>query len=199
VHELAERLKPRTDGGLLAHKGQVEVVSSHDAEGEVASNLRWGTYVVFEAADEYVRRCFADYGLKTDASGRYGALWRPYHLIGLELGISVASVALRGEPTGAPTGFRADVVCVAKRRLEAGEVLDGEGGYRVWGRLMPAADSLAMGALPIGLAHGRLSRAVEAGQVVRRADVAPDGTTEAHRLRAEMERVLAPGAARAAE
>ena len=199
VYELAERLKPKAEGGLLAHKGQVEVVSSHDAAGEVANNLRWGTYVVFEAADEYVRRCFADYGLKTDSSGRYAALWRPYHLIGLELGISVASVALRGEPTGAPTGFRADVVCVAKRRLEAGEALDGEGGYRVWGRLMPAADSLAMGALPIGLAHGRLARAVEAGQVVRRADVALDETAEAVRLRAEMERVFAPGAARAAE
>jgi len=199
VYDLAERLKPRAEGGLLAHKGQVEVVSSHDTAGEVANNLRWGTYVVFEAADEYVRRCFADYGLKTDSSGRYGALWRPYHLIGLELGVSVASVALRGEPTGIATGFRADVVCIAKRRLEAGEVLDGEGGYRVWGRLMPAAESLATGALPIGLAHGRLLRAVEAGQVVRRADVALDETTEAHRLRAEMERVLAPGAARAAE
>lgn len=199
VYALAERLKPKAEGGLLAHKGQVEVVSSHDATGEVANNLRWGTYVVFEAADDYVRRCFADYGLKTDSSGRYAALWRPYHLIGLELGISVASVALRGEPTGAPTGFRADVVCVAKRRLEAGEVLDGEGGYRVWGRLMPAADSLAMGALPIGLAHGRLARAVEAGQVVHRADVALDETVEAVRLRAEMERLFAPGAARAAE
>ena len=45
------------------------------------------------------------------------------------------------------------VAAVAKRNLRAGEMLDGEGGYTVWGRLMPAAKSLATGALPIGLAH----------------------------------------------
>ncbi len=199
VYDLAENLKPREDGGVLAFKGQVEVVSSAGPGGAVvADNLRWGTYVVFEAPSEYVRRCFADYGLKTDSSGRYAALWRPYHLIGLELGVSVASVALRREATGAATGFRADVVAIAKRDLKAGEVLDGEGGYCVWGRLMAAAESLSAGALPIGLAHGRLGRAIGAGEIVRRADVALDSTTQAYRLRAEMEREFAPSS-RAAE
>ena len=96
-------------------------------------DLRWGVYVVFEAPSDYVKRCFAEYGLMTDPSGRYAALYKPYHLIGLELGISVASAGLRGEPTGAPTGFRADVVATAKRDLTAGEMLDGEGGFTVWG------------------------------------------------------------------
>src|SRR5690606_25885331 len=118
----------------------------------------------FRAPGDYQARCFAEYGLVTDPGGRYAAMYKPFHLIGLELGISVASVALRGEATGAPTGFRADVASVAKRDLAAGEILDGEGGATVWGRLMPATDSLAAGALPIGLAHGvRLERPVRKG------------------------------------
>jgi len=109
-------------------------------------------------------------------------------LIGLELGISVASVALRGEATGAPRGFGADVAAVAKRDLAAGETLDGEGGYTVWGRLMPAKDSLAQGALPIGLAHGvRLNAPVARGEIVRWADVEIDPGDATVRVRREME------------
>src|SRR5581483_5850056 len=140
VDDLPRVLRPAEAGGQLHHRGQVEVVSSLERDGRpVFRDLRWGVYVVFEAPTEYVRRCFAEYGLVTDPSGRYAALYKPYHLIGLELGISVASAALRGEATGAPTGFRGDVVATAKRDLAAGEMLDGEGGYTVWGKLMPAA------------------------------------------------------------
>jgi predicted homoserine dehydrogenase-like protein len=154
--------------------------------------LRWGVYATFAADSEYVKRCFAEYGLATDESGNYSAMYKPYHLIGLELGISVASVGLRGEPTGAPTGFRGDVVAVAKRGLKAGDVLDGEGGHTVWGKLMPARDSLVQGGLPIGLAHGvKLTRAVAKGAVVTRRDIAlPE--TEAARVRLEMEALFAP-------
>ena len=91
-------------------------------------------------------------------------MYKPYHLIGLELNVSVLSAALRGEATGQPRQWMADVVATAKRDLRAGEVLDGEGGYTVWGRLMPAAASVALGGLPIGLAHGvELVRDVAAG------------------------------------
>jgi predicted homoserine dehydrogenase-like protein len=136
----------------------------------------------------------------TDTSGRYSAMYKPYHLIGLELGISVASAALRQEPTGCPTGFRGDAVATAKRDLAAGETLDGEGGYTVWGRLMPATGSLAQGALPIGLAHGvPLRRAIKAGEAVRWADVDIDETVEAVRVRREMEEMFRAPLARAAE
>jgi predicted homoserine dehydrogenase-like protein len=181
VDDLARILGPRG--------GQVEVVSSLERDGRpVFRDLRWGVYVVFEAPSDYVARCFAEYGLITDPTGRYSALYKPYHLIGLELGISVASVGLRGEPTGQAIDFRGDAVAVAKRDLKPGEVLDGEGGYTVWGRLMPAAASLAEGALPIGLAHHvALRQTVPAGRVVRWADVAVDETAEAVRIRREME------------
>ena len=150
--------------------------------------MRWGVYVTFAGDSDYVRRCFDEYGLLTDASGNYTAMYKPYHLIGLELGISVASVGLRGEPTGRPDGFRGDVVAIAKRDLKAGETLDGEGGYTVYGRLMPASASLQLGGLPIGLAHGvRITRSVDKEHPLTWDDVAaPD--SEAVRIRREMER-----------
>jgi predicted homoserine dehydrogenase-like protein len=135
-----------------------------------------------------VRRCFAEYGLSTDQSGHYAALWKPYHLIGLELGISVASIAVRGEATGATGEWRGDVAATAKRALRAGERLDGEGGFTVYGKLMPAAESLAQDALPIGLAHNMVLKTdVPAGRAVRWSDVAYDAGQEAIRVRREME------------
>src|SRR6185312_5288986 len=189
VDDLPRVLRPASDGGQLHHKGQVEVISSLERDGRpVFRDLRWGVYVVFEAPSDYVQRCFSEYGLVTDPSGRYAALYKPYHLIGLELGISVASAGLRGEPTGSPTGFRGDAVATAKRDLTADETLDGEGGFTVWGRLMPAADSLRLGGLPIGLAHHvRLRNPVKAGMPVRWADVAIDETGEPVRVRREVE------------
>ncbi|MBI1965900.1 MAG: Gfo/Idh/MocA family oxidoreductase [Betaproteobacteria bacterium] len=190
VDDLPRMLRPRSEGGLLHHRGQVEVISSLGRDGSpVARDLRWGVYITFAADSDYVRRCFLEYGLVTDESGNYAAMYKPHHLIGLELGISVASVGLRGEPTGAPTGFRGDVVSVAKRDLKPGESLDGEGGYTVRGKLMPARDSLACGGLPIGLAHGvELTRAVRKGATVTWRDItAPDSEAAHLRLRMEEE------------
>ncbi len=188
VDDLPRVMRPRAEGGHLAHRGQVEVVSSLERDGRpVFRDLRWGVYVNFAADTDYVRRCFKEYGLHTDESGNYAAMYKPYHLIGLELGISVASVGLRGEATGTATGFRGDVVSIAKRDLREGDALDGEGGYTVYGRLMPAADSLACAGLPIGLAHGmKITRRIAKGEVVTWNDVAaPD--SEAVRVRRDME------------
>ena len=144
--------------------------------------------MVFEGETDYIRRCFEEYGVKTDPSGRYACMYKRWHLIGLEVGISVASVGLRGEPTGCATGWRADAVATSKKNLKAGEVLDGEGGYAVVGRLMPAADSLSQGCLPLGLAHGwKLVRDVSAGQPVKWTDAAVDANSTARCVRREME------------
>jgi len=192
VDDLARVLRPAAEGGRLHHRGQVEVISSVERDGRpVFRDLRWGVYVTFAADSDYVRRCFKEYGLVTDDTGNYSAMYKPFHLIGLELGISVLSVALRGEPTGRPTGFRADAAATAKRDLSQGETLDGEGGYTVWGKLMPALDSLAVSALPIGLAQGlKLTRPVAAGRPVTWADVAAE-PIQAVRFRREMEGIFA--------
>jgi predicted homoserine dehydrogenase-like protein len=192
VDDLPQVLRGAAAGGALEADGVVEVVSSLERDGRpVFRDLRWGVYAVLKAPNEYARTCFKEYGLKTDASGWYAAMYKPYHLIGLELGMSVLSAALRGEPTGQATGWRGDVAAVAKRALRAGEMLDGEGGYTVWGKLIPAERSLTEGVLPIGLAHKvSLTRDVAAGAVVRWADVdVPD--SEAVRVRRDMERRFA--------
>lgn len=167
----------------------VEVVSSLERDGRpVFRDLRWGVYVVLKAPNPYAAACFRQYGLPTDSTGLYAAMYKPFHLIGLELSISVLNAALRGEPTGATRFWRGDAVATAKRDLRAGEMLDGEGGYTVYGRLMPAAASRAAQALPIGLAHGvTLKRDVAAGVVVTCADVALDETSPIVSLRRELE------------
>ena len=191
--EIAKFLKPKADGGTLAYKGTVEVISSLNRDKTpVLHHLQMGVYVTYEAPSEYTQRCFNEYWLLPDETGKYAGLYRPLHLIGLELGVSVASIMLRGEPTGSPTGWQADVVAIAKRDLKAGEVLDGEGGYMVWGKIMPATTSLAKNCLPLGLAHMKLVRPVTKGQLVSWADVEVDPKDATVAFRRKMERTFAP-------
>lgn len=187
--ELADICKPKSEGGTLEKAGVTEVTSSVDRdERDIPHHLAMGTYVVFEGETEYARRCFREYHLLPDRSGKYAALYRPVHMIGLELGISVASAALRNEPTGVPTGFRSDVVATAKRALKAGEILDGEGGFCVWGKQVPADVSLDKGFLPLGLAHGvTLKRDIGEGAPIGWADVGYDENDSAVKFRREME------------
>ncbi len=192
VDDLARMLKPKVDGGVLHHRGQVEVVSSLERDGRpVFRDLRWGVYVTFAADSEYVRQCFHEYGLVTDPSGRYASMYKPFHLIGLELGISVANAAVRGEATGSPDGWRGDCIAVAKRNLKAGEMLDGEGGYTVYGKLMPAADSRKAGALPMGLARKvKMKNNVAIDKPLTWDDVEYDEHGEAVKVRREMEKTF---------
>jgi predicted homoserine dehydrogenase-like protein len=191
--ELADVLKPRAEGGTLEKKGVTEVVSSLDRDGrDVPHHLAMGTYVVVESESPYAAQCFVEYHCLPDKSGRYAALYRPTHMIGLELGVSVASVALRGEPTGAPMCFNSDVVATAKRPLKKGEVLDGEGGFTVWGRQVPASVSLGEGYLPLGLASDvTLTADIAEGQPLRWSDVAIDASADAVKVRREMEAMFA--------
>jgi len=190
--------RPKSEGGHLEKKGMVEVISSLEADGRtIPYDIRMGVWVTVEGETDYIRHCFEEYNAHTDPSGRYFTLYKRWHLIGLEVGYSVASVVLRGEATGVATCWNADVVATAKRDLAVGEMLDGEGGYTVWGQLQPAAASLAYrgeGALPLGLAHQvRVVRPVSRGQMLSWADVEIDTTTRAYRVRREMERAIVPG------
>jgi predicted homoserine dehydrogenase-like protein len=192
VEDIPFVTRPKSEGGVLERKGMVEVVSSLEPDGRtIPYDIRMGVWVTVEGETEYIRNCFEEYNAHTDPSGRYFTLYKRWHLIGLEVGMSVASVALRGEPTGAAVGWNADVVATAKRDLTAGEVLDGEGGYTVWGKLLPAATSMRTGGLPLGLAHGiKLLRPVKQGQALSWDDVAVDTSTDAYKLRRAMERLF---------
>jgi predicted homoserine dehydrogenase-like protein len=185
---LSQVLRPESVGGQLEFSGQVEVVSSLERDGQpVERDLRWGVYCVFEAPNDYSAACFSQYGMNTDDSGRYSAMYKPFHLIGLELNISILSAALREQPTGAPICFNGDVVAVAKRDIQVGEILDGEGGYTVWGRLMPSAASVAAKALPIGLASDvTVTQPIKQGQVITTDDISADTTAQAWQVRNKM-------------
>jgi predicted homoserine dehydrogenase-like protein len=186
--DLAQVLRPGSAGGQLEFSGQVEVVSSLDRDGQpVERDLRWGVYCVFEAPNDYSAACFSQYGMNTDDSGRYSAMYKPFHLIGLELNISILSAALHEQPTGAPIGFNGDVVAVAKRDIKVDEILDGEGGYTVWGRLMPSTASVEAQALPIGLASEvTVTRPIKQGQVITLDDISADTTAQAWLVRNKM-------------
>jgi len=194
VADIPYVMRPREEGGVLERKGTVEVVSSLEADGRaIPYDIRMGVWVTVEAETDYIKHCFEEYNAHTDPSGRYFTLYKRWHLIGLEVGMSVASVALRGEPTGVATCWNADVVATAKRDLKPGDMLDGEGGYTVWGKLTPAQASLARGGLPLGLAHQvRVIRPVARGRSLTWDDVAMDEGTDAYRIRREMEAMFAP-------
>ena len=189
MDDLAHILRPRSVGGQLEDRGMVEVVTSIERDGRpVYKDLRWGVYVVIEAPNDYASACFKQYGMNTDSTGRYSAMYKPFHLIGLELNLSILSAALLKQPTGSTLDFHSDVVATAKCDLNAGEMLDGEGGFTVYGKLMPASKSLAVGGLPIGLAHRvKLNNKIKRDQPITWADVDIDLGTEAVITRQAME------------
>jgi predicted homoserine dehydrogenase-like protein len=173
MDDLANILKPMKSGGLLEKNGQVEVVSSLERDGRpVFKDLRWGVFAVLEAPNEYAASCFKQYGMNTDDSGKFSAMYKPFHLIGMELNISVFSAALLFQPTGQTQKFTGDVVSTTKKILKKGEILDGEGGATVWGKLVPSKLSLSMEALPIGLAHGiKLKNEIKENEIITWNDV----------------------------
>ncbi|WP_295779712.1 NAD(P)H-dependent oxidoreductase [uncultured Microbacterium sp.] len=194
VEEIATICRPAAVGGVLATEGSVDVMSSVTREGDwIPHNTQEGVFVVVKATNDYVSGCFTEYPWHPDPTGQYAALYRPYHYVGLELNISIANAALRGVATGSPIGFYADVVATAKRDLRAGEFLDGEGGYTVWGKLVSAQRSQATRALPVALAHHvELVNDVAKGEIVDWDDVKMDDSlSHALELRLETEALLA--------
>ena len=176
VEEIATVCRPAAVGGVLAHEGSVDVMSSVSRAGEwIPFNTQEGVFVVVKATNKYVSGCFTEYPWHPDPSGQYAALYRPYHYVGLELNISIANAVLRSIPTGSPTGFHGDVVATAKKDLKAGDVLDGEGGYTVWGKLVSAKTSVRKRLLPVALAHHvELKNDVAKGRSVSWDDVVVD-------------------------
>ena len=159
VYDIAKKLIPKSEGGLIDHSGQVEVISSIDLDkNDILNDLRWGVYIVIKAQNEYVKNCFKDYGMVTDSSGSYSAIWRPYHYIGLELAQSIYSISLDNKATGHTKNYNAEVASIAKKDLKVGEKLDGEGGYCARGRLISSSNSKKNKNLPLGLTDNAIMK-----------------------------------------
>ena len=173
VYDIAKKLIPKDEGGLIDYRGQVEVISSIDLDkNEIENDLRWGVYIVIKAQNEYVKNCFKDYGMVTDSSGNYSAIWRPYHYIGLELAQSIYSISLDLKPTGFTKNYNSDVGAVAKKDLKAGEKLDGEGGFCARGKLISSQKSKEDGILPLGLTNNAIvKRNIKRDELIKLSDV----------------------------
>ena len=193
LHDLAEVFKPAADGGRLERPGLVDIAASREPDGRVVvNNIQYGMFVTFRAPNAYTRDCFAQYGLMTDRSGWYGSMWRPFHLIGLETSVSILNAVLRGEATGSSRAWRGDAVATAKGDFAAGERLDGEGGYKVWAKAIPARQALEARALPIGLAQDLpLKRGIAKDQVVSLDDVEITRDHDIFAMRVEQEKLIA--------
>ncbi|MDR7233659.1 flagellar biosynthesis protein FlgA [Agrococcus lahaulensis] len=197
LEEIATVCRPKDVGGVLSHEGTVDVMSSYTREGDwIPHNTQEGVFVVVKATNDYVSGCFQEYPWHPDPTGQYAALYRPYHYVGLELNVSIANAVLRGIATGTAVGFTADVVATAKKDLAAGDTLDGEGGFAVYGKLVSARTSVAEGYLPVALAHHvPLKRDIAAGESVRWDDVEiDDSLAQAIELRRETEALAAASA-----
>ena len=152
INQIAKQLIPMESGGLLEKNRQLEVITSIDEnKKEIDNHLRWGVFLVFKGKNNYVKNCFSDYGMIVDDTGEYTALWRPYHYIGLELAQSIYSIALNKQATGFTKSYKADVAAIAKVNLYPGDILDGEGGYKVKGKLVNSLISHKKNILPLGL------------------------------------------------
>ena len=173
VCDIANKLIPKDKGGYIDHEGQVEVISSIDRNKiQIENDLRWGVYVVIKAQNNYVKNCFKEYGMVTDKSGDYSAIWRPYHYVGLELAQSIYSIALDKKPTGHTKFFNADIVSVAKKNLSQGEILDGEGGFASRGKLITSKNSVENNFLPLGLSDGvKVKRSIKKDEFIKINDV----------------------------
>jgi len=173
VYDIAKKLIPKNKGGLIDFEGQVEVISSIDREKkDIPNDLRWGVYIVIKAGNQYVKNCFKDYGMVTDESGDYSAIWRPYHYIGLELAQSIYSIALDNRATGYTKNYNAEVASVAKKDLKKGDKLDGEGGFCARGKLVTSQTSKKENLLPLVLTdHALVNKDIAKDQVITIKDV----------------------------
>ena len=173
IEEIPQLLRPIEDGGILHRKGVVEVVSCIDEGGvDVPNPMRWGVYVVITSDSPYLLGCLKDYGVAMDSTGKYGLMYRPYHLVGMEAPISIARAALYGEPTGVPESMVGEVAARAKRALKPGDVLDGEGGSLAYGALVEAQYARERDLLPIGLSdRARVTSRVAPDAMLTMADV----------------------------
>ena len=192
VYDIANKLRPKDKGGHIDHEGQVEVISSIDRKKiKIENDLRWGVYIVIKAQNNYVKNCFKEYGMVTDNSGEYSAIWRPYHYVGLELAQSIYSIALDRKPTGYTKFFNADVVSVAKKDLASGEILDGEGGFASRGRLVASKDSIEGKFLPLGLSDGaKIKKSIKKDEFIKIDDVEINWKQEVLKAREYQTKIL---------
>jgi predicted homoserine dehydrogenase-like protein len=141
-----------------------------------------GVFVTVRIGDERIQ---SDLEYLKVGKGKYYTFFRPYHLWFLEAPISVARAFLYRQKTLVPLDWPvAEVMTVAKRDLQAGELLDDFGGFTFYGLMDRAEIARELNALPVGLAPGaKLARPVPQGELIRWEDVLLDESSPVVKLR----------------
>ena len=173
IADIAKVMSHKSEGGILSGSGVVELANSVMVDGQrIPQSLGMGVFVVIRTDHPFIQEDLSGYIGITGGDGKNFLLHRPYHLVAVEAPITVAHAVLYGMPTGAPVGHISDLITVAKRNLQAGEVLDGGGGYTVNGLIERADVAREEGLLPLGLSSGaKLKRPIETGEAIGYADV----------------------------
>jgi predicted homoserine dehydrogenase-like protein len=138
--------------------------------------------------DDPAKRPYMEY-LKMGEGPLY-VFYNPYVFPHLEVVHTAARAALLGEATITPRGAPVcEVITVAKRDLQAGEVLDGLGGFATYGLIENADIARADRLLPVGVSEGcRMLRNVNRDEAISYNNVALPAGRLSDRLRTEQER-----------
>lgn len=144
---------------------------------------RGGVFVIAHT-DEQFQRFTLDWFPPDMGPGPFYVFSRPYHLGHIEAMNCVVEACLDGTARLQPrAGMRANVFSYAKRDLNAGDTLDGMGGFATYGQIENLADAARHPGLPQLLSEGvRLKRPVRQDGRIDLADCEFDPATPAWAL-----------------
>jgi predicted homoserine dehydrogenase-like protein len=159
LREIPDKLCLKDKGGILEREGVVEVISAiHPDESFVERSIRGGLYAVIGGMTPFPIESLESYGeiigMITGKKSKHAMIYRPQHFVGHEVPIGIAKRMVYGESSGAPIAHVSEVVAAAKKNLKPGTILDGEGGYTVYGIIEKADVAKAEKLLPVGLSQG---------------------------------------------
>lgn len=180
VSELPSIFSLKEEGGILNRYGTVDYVNG----------IAPGVYVIISSPLDTVRE---ELQYLSMGEGPNYVLYRPYHLTSLETPLSVALAVLDHQATIAPLDRPyAETVAIAKKDLEEGEMLDGIGGYTVYGSICTYEEARNNGFLPIALIHSKvkMKQNVKKGQPITYDMVLMDEDSLLYQLRKEQDRLM---------
>lgn len=159
LNEIPENLCLKSEGGILDHEGVVEAVSSlHPDDHNVEQSIRGGMDAVIGGGTPFAIESLAAYAetlrMIIGAKSKKTMIYRRQHFVGHEVTIGIARMMVLGQSSGAPQGHFSEVVLGAKKDMQPRTVLDGAGGYTVYGMAERADIARKERLLPMGLAQG---------------------------------------------
>jgi len=143
VAGLKNIFKIKEKGGILNSEGVVDYVIG----------IAPGVFVVADIEDEEIRENLKY--LKIGDEPPY-VFYHPFHLPGNATLFTAIWVAIYKTPIICPIGHYTDTVAFAKKDLEPGEIIDGIGGYSVYGMIVNREEAAEKNLLPIGLSEGAI-------------------------------------------